>query len=70
MGTHLNFKNLIFTSTIHVSPTVVMLVCSVISDCFLATSWTVAYQAPLSMELPRQRTLEWVAVSSSRGSPR
>ena len=56
MGTYLNFKNLIFTSTIHVSPLVVMLACSVMSASFLATSWTVAYQAPLSMVLPRQNT--------------
>ena len=29
--------------------------------------WTVAYQAPLSMEFPRQE-LEWVAISFSKGS--
>ena len=32
------------------------------------TPWTVACQAPLSMGLSRQRILEWVAISSSRGS--
>ena len=30
--------------------------------------WTVAHQAPLSMEFSRQEILEWVAVSSSMGS--
>ena len=29
------------------------------------TDWTVAHQAPLSMEFSRPRILEWVAVSSS-----
>ena len=33
-----------------------------------ATPWTVAYQAPLSMELS-PRILEWIAISFSRGSP-
>ena len=33
-----------------------------------ATSWTVARQAPLSMGLSQARILEWVAISSSRGS--
>ena len=32
------------------------------------TPWTVALQAPLSMWFPRQRILEWVAISSSRES--
>ena len=31
---------------------------------------TVAHEAPLSMGFPRQRILEWVAVSFSRGSSR
>ena len=31
------------------------------------TPWTVAHQAPLSMDSPN-RILEWVAISSSRGS--
>ena len=30
--------------------------------------WTVAQQAPLSMEILPARTLEWVAMPSSRGS--
>ena len=34
----------------------------------LATLWTVAHQAPLSMGFSRQRILEWVAISSSKGS--
>jgi len=33
-----------------------------------ATSWTVACQAPLSMGILQARILEWVAMSSSRGS--
>ena len=32
------------------------------------TSWTVAGQAPLSMRILQARILEWVAMSSSRGS--
>ena len=33
-----------------------------------ATLWTVACQAPLSMGILRARVLEWVAMTSSRGS--
>ena len=33
-----------------------------------ATSWAVAHQAPLSMEILQARILEWVAMPSSRGS--
>ena len=33
----------------------------------LVTSWTVAHQASLSMGFP-VRTLEWVVISSPRGS--
>ena len=33
-----------------------------------ATLWTVACQAPLSMGILQARILEWVAMSSSRGS--
>ena len=40
--------------------------CSVTSDS--PTPWTVAYQAPLSMGILQARILEWVAISSSRGS--
>ena len=36
----------------------------------LATPWTVARQAPLSMGFSRQRILQWVAISYSRGSAR
>ena len=32
------------------------------------TPWTVACQAPLSMGFSRAKILEWVAISSSRGS--
>ena len=32
------------------------------------TLWTVACQAPLSMEILQARILEWVAMLSSRGS--
>ena len=31
-------------------------------------TWTVARQAPLSMEILQARILEWVAMPSSRGS--
>ena len=31
------------------------------------TPWTVTHQAPLFMEFSRQRILEWVAISFSRG---
>ena len=33
-----------------------------------ATLWTIACQAPLSMEILQARILEWVAMPSSRGS--
>ena len=39
---------------------------SVVSES--ATPWTAARQAPLSMGILLARTLEWVAVPSSRGS--
>ena len=32
------------------------------------TLWTVALQAPLSMGILQARTLEWVAMPSSKGS--
>ena len=32
------------------------------------TLWTIAHQAPLSMGALQARTLEWVAISSSKGS--
>ena len=32
------------------------------------TPWTIAHQAPLSMGIFQARTLEWVAMPSSRGS--
>ena len=35
-----------------------------------ATPWTVAHQAPLSMGILQARILEWVVISSSRGSSR
>ena len=34
----------------------------------LATPWTVAHQEPLSMGIFQARILEWVAISSSKGS--
>ena len=33
-----------------------------------AVPWTVAYQAPPSMEFFQARVLEWVVISFSRGS--
>ena len=41
-------------------------VCLVMSDS--ATPWTIARQALLSMGILQARTLEWVAMPSSRGS--
>ena len=35
---------------------------------FCTTLWTIARQAPLTMEILQARRLEWVAMSSSRGS--
>ena len=32
------------------------------------TPWTVAHQTPLSVGFLQARTVEWVAISSSRGS--
>ena len=40
---------------------------SVVSGLF-ATPWTVAHQAPLSMEILQARIVEWIAMPSSRGS--
>ena len=34
----------------------------------LVTLWTVAHQAPLSIEIFQARMLEWIAISFSRGS--
>ena len=43
--------------------------CSAFSHVRLsATPWTVTHQAPLSMEFFQTRILEWVTLSSSRGS--
>ena len=36
----------------------------------LVTPWTVAHQVPLSLGILQSRILEWVALPSSRGSPR
>ena len=36
---------------------------------FFVTPWTTAHQTPLSMGFSRQKILEWVAISSSRGTP-
>ena len=35
---------------------------------FFVIPWTVAHQTPLSMGFSRQKIVEWVAISSSRGS--
>ena len=43
--------------------------CPVAESCpTLATTWTVAHQAPLSMGFFQARILEWVAISFSRGA--
>ena len=41
--------------------------CLVVFDTFVILC-TVACQAPLSMELSRQRILKWVTISYARGS--
>ena len=51
----------------------VLVLCSTVLRRFsrvrlFATLWTVAHQAPLSMEILQARILEWVAMLSSRGS--
>ena len=43
-----------------------IVLCLVVQSCL--TPWTVAHQAPLSMEILQARMLEWVAMPSSRGS--
>ena len=48
-----------------------MCVCCVLSHSVVSdsvTPWTVARQAPLSMWILQARILEWVAMSSSKGS--
>ena len=45
-------------------------VCLVAHLCLIATPWTVARQAPLSMGILQARILEWAAMPSSRGSYR
>ena len=48
-----------------------VLCCAVLSHSVMSdfvTPWTVAHQAPLSMGILQARTLEWVAMPSSRGS--
>ena len=37
---------------------------------FFMTLWTVAFQAPVSMEILQEKMLEWVAMPSFRGSSR
>ena len=44
--------------------------CSVVSDSLRPHGLYEAHQAPLSMSFSRQGILEWVAISSSRGSSR
>ena len=46
----------------------VPVLCSVMSQ-FFVTSWTVACQAPLSVEFSRQQYWSGLPISSSRGSP-
>ena len=43
-------------------------VCLVAHLCLIATPWTVARQAPLSMGILQARILEWAAMPSSRVS--
>ena len=44
------------------------LVCVLSYSRLSVTLWTIAHQAPLSMGFFQARTLDWVAISSSRGS--
>ena len=49
--------------------TYVYILCLVVKSCpTIVTPWTVPCQAPLSMRFYQARTLEWVAISFSRGS--
>ena len=48
-----------------------LFLCAVLSSSVLfnsVTPWSIACQAPLSMGILQARILEWVAMSSSRGS--
>ena len=48
-----------------------LFLCAVLSSSVLfdsVTPWSIACQAPLSMGILQARKLEWVAMSSSRGS--
>ena len=48
-----------------------MLCCAVVSHSLMSdsvTPWTVAHKTPLSLGILQARILEWVAMSSSRGS--
>ena len=49
---------------------VIVCMCVYVLSCvqLLATPWTKAPQAPLSMEFSRQEILEWISISYSRGS--
>ena len=62
--------------SLFVFPKTIISSCSISSFCFVivkslscvwlfVTPWTVAHQAPPSMEFSRQRVLEWVAISLS-----
>ena len=57
-----------FNQVTSFSACVCMCVLSCIQLC--EAPWTVVRQAPLSMDFSRQRILEWVAISYSRGSSR
>ena len=46
----------------------VYVLCLVTQSCLTATPWTAALQAPLSTGILLARILEWVAMSSFRGS--
>ena len=61
------------SSCFHPSPSECVCVCVFMLSHFsyvqlFATPWTVARQAPLSMEILLARILEWVAMLFSRGS--
>ena len=48
-------------------PGLLLLLCRFSHVWLFATLWTIAHQAPLSMEFSRQELLEWVAIPFSRG---
>ena len=61
--------NVAIASSLHKPPWpgLLLLLCRFSPVWLFATLWTIAHQAPLSMEFSRQELLEWVAIPFSRG---